>query len=191
MSWKCHTCGVEHSETPTCFGFEAPWRSIVPEAEVSARVELTPDLCVVDGSVYFIRGHIEIPIIGKSEPLAFSVWSSLSERSFEHMGERWDSPDRAADPPYFGWLCTSITVYPTSTNLKLSVQSSAPGRTPIFTVEPTDHQLAIDQRNGISIDQWHAFVHELMHQTEGSEEARDAQRGLKKWKKLFGRVFGA
>jgi len=163
MSWTCHTCGVQHDDTPLSFGIEAPWRALVPESEFEQRVELTPDLCVVDKKIFFIRGHIEIPIHNYSESLAFSVWSSLSEKSFLYISERWDSRDRASDPPYFGWLCSPIAFYPTTIHLKISVQSRQPGVVPLFTVEKSEHPLSLDQQNGISIDRWHEIAHQLLH----------------------------
>ena len=163
MVWMCRICGEEHGDVPNCFGMEAPWRSLVPEADFEARVQLTSDQCVVDEKIFFIRGHINIPIHGLEKGLSFSVWSSLSEQSFVHMGDRWNAPDRGLDEPYFGWLSNSIPVYPDTLNLKLSVQSREPGLTPIFTVERTDHQLSLDQENGISVQRWHEIAHELMH----------------------------
>ncbi len=164
MIWKCGTCGVEHTEIPLCFGADAPWRALVPESEFGTRVDLTADQCVVDERDFFIRGHIEIPIHDYPERLSFSVWSSLSERSFVHMCTRWESADRATDPPYFGWLCSPIPVYPSTIHLKLSVQSRPPGLVPHFTVERTDHPLALDQHEGISIERWHELAHRLLHQ---------------------------
>jgi hypothetical protein len=163
MSWTCRTCGVLHEDVPLCFGIDAPWRALVPESEFAQRVELTPDQCVVDGREFFIRGHIETPIHEYPEHLAFSVWSSLSEQSFRHICQRWDAADRATDPPYFGWLCSPIAVYPNTIHLKLSVQSRAPGLVPLFTVEPTSHPLALDRHNGISIERWHEVAHKLLH----------------------------
>lgn len=163
MSWICQTCGIEHDEIPLCFGIEAPWRALVPESEFAKRVDLTADQCVVDEEHFFIRGHIEIRIHDYPDQLAFSVWSSLSERSFLHMSERWESPDRALDPSYFGWLCSPISVYPSTIHLKLSVQSRPPGLTPLFTVEPTGHPLAVEQQNGISLDRRHEIAHNLLH----------------------------
>ena len=163
MTWKCQICDVEHDDLPDCFGIDAPWPALVPEAEFDSRVELTGDQCVVDDEHFFVRGHIEIPIHGREQPLSFSVWSSLSETSFTHMCDRWDDPDRDSDPPYFGWLCSPISVYPTTMHLKLSVQSRPPGLTPLFTVEPTEHPLAIDQQQGITVDRWHQMAHQLLH----------------------------
>jgi len=162
MKWRCQICGVEHSDFPICFGIEAPWRALVAESEFGRRVELNADQCVVDSQSFFIRGHIQIPIHEYPEPLLFSVWSSLSEKSFCHMCDRWESPDRASDPPYFGWLCSSIHVYPNTIHLKLSVQSRSPGIIPLFTVEPTEHPLAVDQQNGISLKRWYELAHQLL-----------------------------
>ena len=163
MAWRCNICGGECEESPTCFGIEAPWRALVPESEFLRRVELTADQCVIDGATFFVRGHVQIPIHDFSEPLAFSVWSSLSEKSFRHMCERWTSPLRAADSAYFGWLSTPIAIYPNTVHLPLSVQSREPGFTPTFTVTCADHPLAIDQERGITIARWHEIAHKILH----------------------------
>lgn len=164
MPRRCPTCQTEHDDLPLCFGIDAPWPAYVHERDFKRRVELTDDQCVIDGEHFFIRGHIEIPIHDYPDTLAFSVWSSLSEQSFRHMTDRWDDPDRDTDPPYFGWLCSPISVYPDTIHLKVSVQSRAPGFTPLFTLEPTDHPLAIDQHNGISADRWHTIAHQILHE---------------------------
>jgi len=104
MTRKCETCGNTHEELPTCFGIDTPpWRYMdIPEHELDARVDMTRDQCVVDERHFFVRGHIDIPILGCHETLSFSVWSSLSEESFDHISDRWEDHDRDSDPPYFG-----------------------------------------------------------------------------------------
>jgi hypothetical protein len=164
--WKCALCGVEHGDLPTCFGFEAPWRSYVREEEFESRVLLTPDQLIIDDEDFFIRGHIEIPIQGMTVPFAYSVWTSLSRKSHDRIGERWEAPDRASDPPYFGWLCTWLPNYPKTTSLKIMVQSREPGVVPLFTLEPTEHPLAVEQRNGISQARWHELALKLMGESE-------------------------
>ncbi|WP_226469906.1 DUF2199 domain-containing protein [Luteimonas panaciterrae] len=162
MNWICATCGKEEDGLPLCFGAEAPWRLLVPESEFASRVDLTGDQCVVDEKAFFIRGHIEIPIHGQPESLAFSVWSSLSEKSFLHMSDRWVSEDRGSDAPYFGWLSSSIPAYPDTLNLKLSVQSRDPGLVPLFTVKSAEHPLWLDQQHGIIAHRWHEIAHKLL-----------------------------
>ena len=167
MEWKCNICNEEHGEVPLCFGSVAPCYAMVPQDEWIARVQLTADHCIVDEEHFFARGHIEIPILGHPEPFAFSVWSSLSEASFEHMSDRWDAPDRQTDPPYFGWLCSSLPLYPSTLSLRLSVQSRSPGLIPVFYLEPSDHPLALEQKQGITIARWHQIAQELLKPAQG------------------------
>jgi hypothetical protein len=162
LKWKCAICGQKHDDVPTCFGIDAPWRAFVPEHEFDQRVELTKSLCVVDGEQFFIRGHVEIPIIDHDEPFVFSVWSSLSEESFVTVNERWEAPDRANDPPYFGWLCSPIIPYGDCLHLPLSVQTREPGLVPHFMVISEDHPLSIDQNAGISRQTWHEMALKLL-----------------------------
>lgn len=136
----------------------------VSEAEFHDRVDLTDDQCVVDEKYFFIRGHIPIPIIGTNETFLWSVWCSLSERSFLHSCERWDEPDRASDPPYFGWLMTILPGYPDTLHLQCNVQSREVGVVPCVTVfEPDDHLLVLEQRNGITMDRVRQFAHLILH----------------------------
>jgi hypothetical protein len=162
---RCRTCGAVFTEPPLCFGAEAPWRALgVAEDELERRVDLTPDQCVVDQRIFLIRGHVLLPIHDGPETFAWSVWCSLSERSFLHMSERWFSPDRANDPPYFGWLMTDLPCYPSTLHLKTSVQSREVGVVPAVIVQPSDHPLALEQQNGISMDRVHEIAHHILHE---------------------------
>ena len=48
------------------------------------------------------------------------------------------------------WLSAALAAYPETENLKLSVQPRGPELRPLFELEPTDHLLAVEQRQGIS-----------------------------------------
>lgn len=124
VMWTCVICKSEHSSLPLCFAAEAPWRALAAEAEFDDRVELTKDQCVVDGRHFLIRGHVELPIIATTDTLAWSVWCSLSEKSFRHMTERWEDPARDGDG-YFGWPSSPIPVYPSTIHLKTNVRPEA------------------------------------------------------------------
>ncbi|NUQ51949.1 MAG: DUF2199 domain-containing protein [Phycisphaerales bacterium] len=157
--WLCATCGSPLPDAPLCFGADPPWRDLgVLDADFDTRVKLNGDVCVVDGEHFFIRALVELPIKGLSAPFAWSVWCSLSKASYEAVTARWDSPDRAADPPRFGWLMTSLPGYEAPTlHLKVMVHHRAPRQSPRAEIEP-GHQLAAEQVEGISIDRWHQLV---------------------------------
>ena len=161
---RCRECGATLPDAPLCYGADAPWRSLgVAESEFESRVDLTGDQCVVDETQFFVRGHIDIPVIGSDDLFSWSVWCSLSEKSFLHACDRWLEPGRVNDPPYFGWLMTSLPVYPETLHLKTTVRSREVGRVPLVTVEPSDHPLAVEQRSGMTRDRIEAIAHAILH----------------------------
>lgn len=153
-----------------CYGAEAPWRIMgIPEDEVETRVDLTDDQCVIDEKSFFIRGHIPIPVLDSGETFLWSVWCSLSERSFLHACDRWNDSDRMNDPPYFGWLMSRLPGYPDTIHLQTSVQSRAVGLVPHITVlEPSQHPLVLEQRDGITMDRVQEFAHIILHEQGGA-----------------------
>lgn len=98
------------------------------------------------------RGCIEIPVIGTDEPFVWGVWVSLSEENFELTLEHWDDPDREKLEPMFGWLSTVLPLYPETINLKTYVHTRSMDLRPYIELEPTDHPLSIEQREGMTID---------------------------------------
>ncbi len=67
--------------------------------------------------------------------------------------------------PYFGWLSTTLPLYPQATlNLKTHVHSRPPGRRFLLELEPTAHPLAVEQRDGITLDRVREIAESLLHQ---------------------------
>lgn len=145
-----------------CFGGNSPALAMVPEAEHKSRVTENTDQCIIDDEHYFIRGHIELKLTGTSEVFIWSVWVSLSEKSFQHMSQHWDEEGRENNEPYFGWLMTSLPCYPDTQHLKTSVQTQPLGVVPTVSLEPSDHPLSLEQQSGISMGRVHEIVHEVM-----------------------------
>jgi hypothetical protein len=133
------------------FGSEAPLSYYaVPAAERVKRCQLGTDDCIVDGEHYFVRGCIEIPVSGESEPFSWGVWVSLSEASYAVWKENFTKSDRSHIGPFFGWLDAWLKPYQDTMNLKTRVHLRDNGIRPFIELEPTDHPLAIEQRMGIS-----------------------------------------
>ena len=150
--FKCTGCGEWHEGMP---GFDAAaplYYYSVPEAQRPTRCELTPNTCIVDGEAFFVKGCIEIHVHGASEPFIWGTWVSLSQRNFEEFAGLLDAESRSAYGPYFAWLSAEFTVYPTAENLKTHVHLRDAGLRPYIELEPTNHPLAIEQREGITVD---------------------------------------
>lgn len=148
----CRTCGEFHPDIALCYVAAAPfyWEQI-PEAERNNRGELSSDQCIIDDEHFFILGQLLIPIHDNPEPFCWVVWVSLSEQNFARAHELWHINGRESEPPYFGWLSTQLPCYPDSINLKTHVHTRPVGERPFIQLEPTDHPLAVEQRNGITM----------------------------------------
>jgi hypothetical protein len=151
--WTCTCCGGRFDELPLCWGFPAPDDYMdLPEAEREVRAQLTPDVCIIDEERFYVRGLIEIPILGTEDVFAWTVWASLSITSFDRMVETWDDDDRhQTSGPFFGWLNSDLPYDPGTGGLKTMVHQRPPGFAPLIELEPTDHPLAIEQRDGVTL----------------------------------------
>jgi hypothetical protein len=111
-----------------------------------------------------VHGLIEIPVIDSDELFSWGVWVSLSQENYDRMAQLWETPGRENEPPYFGWLSTQLPVYaPTTINLKTHVHTRPVGERPFIELEPTEHPLAVEQRQGITLARVREFADILLH----------------------------
>ena len=168
VHFLCTSCGARHDLAEINFGADAPlqWEMLSPDERESST--LTADQCVIEsreGSSFYIRGCLQVPIRETGRCFEWGVWCSLSERSFFEMQEHWTDPERASLGPYFGWLCTKIPMYPDTMYLKSMVHQRGVGLRPTVELEPSGHPLAVDQREGIETARLSRIVEELRTRT--------------------------
>ena len=159
MRYQCTTCGEEHDDLPD-IGADKPDQILgIPEEEYGDRIRLSGDLCA-HGDDRFIRCVLYIPIHGQAEPFGFGVWVSQSRKNFETYVENFDTPEIG---PFFGWLCTNVGFYSErSLGLKSMAHFRGNGQRPTVELEPTDHPLSVDQREGIALAKAWEIVHFYM-----------------------------
>lgn len=163
FEFRCRSCGEVHNGMPG-FGAAAPLSYYaVPEAERADRCELGSNDCVIDRAWFFVRGCLEIPVHGEKDPLVWGVWVSLSEPNFLAWLGVFDEAHRSHVGPFFGWLNACLKPFPESVNLKTRVHLRDHGLRPRIELEPTDHPLALEQREGISVDRVAEIYAIMMH----------------------------
>jgi hypothetical protein len=163
-SWTCRCCGRSFTTLPMNYSFSAPrnWLAL-PEAERKARATLTDDLCTIGDNEYYVRGCLEIPVAESAEPLVWGVWVSVSKESFRFILDRWDAPIPDDEPARFGWLATWVNAYPEPGEISCSVYLRSSNLRPLIVLQPSDDPLAIDQRDGISLDRVKQFAADAGH----------------------------
>lgn len=162
--FACSCCGTWHDSVPMSYGADAPiywdWLS---ESERRERAELSSDQCIIDNQHFFLRGRIEIPILDAADRFYWGVWVSVSPESFRRSSELWRQAGRENQPPFFGWLSTRLPVYTDTLNLKTMVHTQRIGERPLIEIEPTDHPLAPEQRNGITFKRLQQIAEAMLH----------------------------
>jgi hypothetical protein len=156
--FRCASCDELHRTLPLDFGFGAP----VLSAEDRAWARLTEDTCV-SGDDYYVRGCLEIPLVDASGSFVWGVWTSLKKENFERFLALMEDPNRADEPPYFGWLMSAIPGYPDTVTLKTHVHTRPGKLRPFVELEPTEHPLALEQWNGITVARARELALAMMH----------------------------
>ena len=96
-------------------------------------------------------------------PFVWTVWVLLSQANLDRAVRLWNDARRAEQPPYFGWLSTTLTGYPETVNLATNVHTRAVGLRPSVELEPTNHPLAVEQREGITVERVQQLAAMILH----------------------------
>jgi hypothetical protein len=155
FAFKCNCCGEVHEGSPS-IGYQMPDQyACLSEQQRAVMGKIGNDFCTItheEGTDYFIRAVLEVPIHGVEEPFLWGVWVSLSEKSFTRYVETYDSP--VEGDGFFGWVCNAIPVYPYDRSRAADVVVQPSGQRPkvlLHRAETEDDPLVVDQTHGISI----------------------------------------
>jgi hypothetical protein len=166
FEFRCHGCSEQHTGLPAWHFAEPAQLHNVPVDVRDARVDLTEDGCTIDDREFYVKGLLEIPVRDTGDAFTWGVWLSLSERSFERYCVLFKDERRPAGESFFGWLCDRVPGYPDTLLLKTRLHGREYPNRPLVELEPTDHRLAVDQREGISAERAAAMAEQLLHPAE-------------------------
>lgn len=162
--FACTICGKHHDVLPLSYSIKAPKAALeIPGDQLEQRVLLTPDQCVVDGKAFYLRGRIPVPVVGLDEPFIWGVWAEVSPKDFIRTIELWKVEGRETQQPFPGWLDTDMPIFGNTLNLEVDVWTQPVGRRPHFLLIDEEHPLAIEQKNGISMQRAEQIAEQMLH----------------------------
>jgi hypothetical protein len=97
--------------------------------------------------------------------IPFDAISSGDRKRRGELSSGQSVTGRANEPRYFGWLCNSVPGYPEAQHFKTAVHSRNVGVRPYIELEATDHQLGVEQRNGITAERVRQIAEQMHHHT--------------------------
>lgn len=165
LAWTYSCCGRRFESLLLDVGFAAPayhdW--LAPE-ERAARARLHSDFCIIDDEHRFIRACLEVPVHGLETPFVWGLWVSLSRDSMRRAEELFEADAPEGEPPRFGWISNRLPGYPDTLALKAMVRFRERTLRPLVELDPeSDHPLAREQREGITLERVREIVRPLMH----------------------------
>lgn len=123
-TWICATCGKSHSDVPLSFAADSPDRyANLKSEDRDLRGVIDTDQCIVDEKWFFVRGCLEIPILGDSEPFLWGLWALVRQEVFDEISDCWSQEGREKNHgPFKARLANSMSVYPETLNLKVEIR---------------------------------------------------------------------
>jgi len=162
LSFTCATCGNLHEGFPAlAFKAPAPWEWAT-EAEREADWKLQSDFCRFKDVDFYVRAVLVLPIVDSEHTLEFGVWSTLSKANIDRYWDTFEDEDQSKLGPMFGWFSNVVPGYPDTMGLKCQVLPQDHRQRPLIELEPSDHPLAVQQRQGISMDEAARYYHAHM-----------------------------
>jgi hypothetical protein len=159
MGFVCKTCGKEHAGTPRDIGFQRPADYFaIPVDERDSRCKITPDSCVIDGSRIFIRGILFVPIHDANDNFGWGLWAEISQTDFETYRAYYRADGRSV-PPFRGKLSGEHRGYEGLDGHSVRIQLGSAKDRPEFSLEPSEHLLYLEQRDGITLHRASEILH--------------------------------
>lgn len=121
---------------------------------------LESDTCVIlETESCFIRGVLEIPVIGSKDVFVWGIWITLSKENFKRYLELFKAEDVSEEKPYFGWFASKLKGYPDTLNIKTHAHLQNNGMRPKIELDhENQHPLCQEQHTGITMER----VHEIL-----------------------------
>ena len=159
QSFICGTCGQEHPGLPTDYAFGLPDDvHALRYLERYTRSRSNADLCTLDEERFFIRGVLPVPFESSDEEFVWGLWVEVNREQHDLCVAGYYD-DLSDNPRFAARLANTIPGYDDTSDLSVEVQFHSGNDRPSFHFSPTaSHQLAREQRDGISRERHHQIL---------------------------------
>jgi len=125
----------------------------LPAAERAARAVVDPagDFATLDGDQHFVRALIEVPIPSEEDVFGWGIWVRLTAADVQDVSARW-TDEASTGHSYAGTLATALPAYGETLGLRGVLTLRAVDKLPGFEVREPTHPLAVEQRDGITLE---------------------------------------
>lgn len=163
-SYICHCCGKEHAGIPFSFAADYPDPyANMPSEQREVRAVISSDQCIIDQEKFFLRGCLEIPVRNTGQVFLWGLWAQVWQKDFDEISGHWETEGREQRiGPYKARLANSLSLYPATLNLQITLQIGPVGERPVFLVDDERHPLFSEQKEGINLEKAREYACTLL-----------------------------
>ena len=154
----CEVCGERHEGLQKDKGFRLPDDVFALDyIESYTRTRNNNDFCTLDESRHFLRALMEVPLSYTNEYFGWGFWVEVDRESLELALATWDGgADETGE--FMGKLANDLPCYESLAGEPVWVKLYDNHRPLLRFPEKATHQLAEEQREGISLERHHELV---------------------------------
>ena len=155
----CPICGGSHERIGALvMPAPDPWLALAEPARAGGFCDA--DLCRTPDGRGFVFAVLETPLVGGPQPsVEFGLWAALGEDDFRRYYETYNDLDQSKLGPLAASLANGIDGFAGSFGLKATLLPQDQGGRPLLKLQPSDHPLAVAQREGMPM----AKVLDIIH----------------------------
>jgi len=153
---RCGTCGCDLGEHPHDAGFTLPdvvWG--LDRGERERRAKTSPDLCVLDGARFFLRGIAFVPILETPDQFGWGFWVEVDRAVFARYLELFKTDAPPGEPTRSGVIANSPRGYEPLEGHPVEIVFGIAKERPRLVLGASDHALSIEQHRGIPVSRLH------------------------------------
>jgi hypothetical protein len=130
-----------------------PYASL-SESDQATRAVINTDECVIDDDQFFVRGCLLVPVHGSDEEAILGIWARLTKQNFEEIRQLRNVPGCQHESPFAARLANELplSLWPSTLSVKCRLHLGPPGLRPALGVDPLEHPLGREQRDGINLE---------------------------------------
>jgi hypothetical protein len=154
----CAQCGEEHPLNELELSFRRPDAVVeISGPDRASRVQESNDLCVIDGSRFFVRAVLPLPVESRDRPYNLGLWSEVDRTTFERIYQLWSEPTQVRESPFPARLANALPNHRDTLRLSATLCLTGPTTRPRLVLEATAHTLFTEQSLGITEHRAHEY----------------------------------
>lgn len=151
---RCSRCNDEHAELEPAFRRPDAFFA-VPEAERKERIRESDDLVSIDDEAFFVRGVVDLPVLGRAAGYAWGFWVKVARAHFDTALRYFDEDPPLDHPGFPGTLANQTRWLPPTLGVAVHVHLGRGSSRPRLMVLDDSHVLAQHQVRGVSLQLVH------------------------------------